>query len=34
MGYSSEGNLIAYARILPEGVSPYEVIGESPTRLR
>lgn len=32
LGYSLEGNLIAYARILPEGVSPYEVIGENPSR--
>ncbi len=28
MGYAEDGELVAYARILPEGVDPYELVGE------
>lgn len=32
MGFTDDGKLVAYARILPEGVDPYELVGEGDAR--
>ncbi len=32
MGRTEDGHLVAYARILPEGVDPYELVGEGDAR--